>query len=190
MKKEQFGLIGRTKITAITKDAPEGKLIGYYEKDLLEDGSALNAIFPGNSSETTSPTGLKSYLAQVMSSAAPITDRALNNLFDAHTNGGGENGADGIVVMPELGNYDGASGTVWTMVTEPMATTSPFARKWKGTATVVTAPKQWSAAAIGWNWTGSGLPDKFTTTYATQSFTTVTLGIGESLVIEWEISIA
>ena len=184
MTTEKFGLVGRTKIYKGTQENPEQELIGSYEKDLLEDGSFFNAIFPG--SGTTTPTGLKAYLAESMSSTI---DRALNNLFDAHTAGGTEDGADGIVVMDELGNYGGAAGTAWTMVTETMATTTPFARKWKGVATVVTAPKQWSAAAIGWDWSGSGLPDEFTVTYATQSFTTVTLGVGEVLTIEWEISL-
>jgi hypothetical protein len=184
-QKENFGLVGRTWIKKVTDQNPEGELVDYVEKNLLADGSALNAIFPGMG--TTSPTGLKAYLAESMSS---VIDRALNNLFTAHTNGPGENGKDGIVVMDELGQYNNASGTVWTMVTTTMITTTPFARKWKGTATVSGSPKQWSAAALGWNWTGNGAPDVFTTTYATQSFTTVTLGVGESLVIEWEIAIA
>jgi hypothetical protein len=184
-QKENFGLVGRTWIKKVTQANPEGELVDYIEKDLLEDGSAFNAIFSGVG--TTSPTGLKAYLAESMSS---VIDRALNNLFTAHTSGAGENNKDGIVVMGDLGDYNNATAPVWTMITTVMATTTPFARKWKGTATVAGSPVQWSAAAIGWTWTGNAAPNNFTTTYATQSFTTVTLGVGESLVIEWEIAIA
>jgi hypothetical protein len=187
MTTEKFGLVGRTKIYKGTQENPEAELIGSFEKDLLADGSFNNAIFPGESSETTSPTGLKSYLAQVMSSASPITDRALNNLFTSHEVNDSQDTKDGIVVMESLGNYGITGSSIWTMITTPLNTTTPFARKWKGVATVVGSPKQWSAAAIGWNW--SATPDKFSTTYATQSFTTVILGIGEVLTIEWEIAL-
>ena len=87
-QKENFGVIGRTWVKKVTPKNPEGELVDYIEKDLLEDGSAFNAIFPGTG--TTSPTGLKAYLAESMSTAV---DRALNNLFDAHTNGAGDGGS-------------------------------------------------------------------------------------------------
>jgi hypothetical protein len=183
-QKENFGLVGRTWIKKVTEQNPEGVLVDYIEKNILSDGSAPNTIFPGVSTETTSPTGLKSFLAQCM---AATTDRALNNLFTAAVINDSEDTKDGIAVLADLASYNSAPGLAFTMITTTMNTTSSFARKWKGNITISGSPQSFSAAAIGWNW--SGAPNSFATTYATQSFTTVTLGVGESLVIEWEIAI-
>jgi hypothetical protein len=163
-----------------------------------------NAIVPGGASDTTSPTGLKAYLAESMSSAI---DRAINSFFNTSDTGTpptnsnydiSENGAvdaafhtkDGIIICA----IDAPVTDAFAMATTSATKTQSFGRKWKGTFTA-TGARQFSKAALGHSLktdtTGlSGLEDLFVTAYAQQTFTTVTLATGDTLTIEWEVYIA
>ncbi len=172
-----------------------------------------NAIVNGGTSLTTTPDGLKAYLAQCLyggasivnppSSPVAIQDRAINTFFETSNDGGvnyqidndstinaGFVSKDGIII----GAVDGPSSDVFVMVTTAITKTQSYGRKWKGTFTA-TGARQFSAAALGHGLVTDGtvpsnLSDFFGTPYAQQSFTTITLASSDTLTIEWEVYIA
>jgi hypothetical protein len=154
-------------------------------KALDADGFTPNAIVGG--SGTTSPTGLKAYFAESMSSAV---DRALNDLFDddeIEPTGSGttQTDKDGIIVAGALGVFGGAQGA-FTTVTTSIAAANTYGRKWRGVISPGTA-RQFGAAKLGYSLTNAG---DFVTSYATQQFPTQTLAANDTLTIEWEVFIA
>jgi hypothetical protein len=167
--KEGFTLRGHTRI--------------FKNDELVFDKD--NAIISG--SGTTSPTGLKAYLAQSLNA---VVDCAINDLM-----GTGDSDVvssatmrtkDGILVMSESNDYGNNTAPVRSMVTTTMTATQAFGRKWKGVLTAAGA-REFSYAVLGFNAVSTG---NFTTGFAEQPFTTITLATNDTLTIEWEVYIA
>lgn len=168
--KEYFQLRGHTRIWK------NDELV--FDKD--------NAIIAG--SGTTSPTGLKAYLAQ---SLGANIDRGLDDLMGTGESDLVSSAAmetkDGILVMANSGDYGNATNPVHSMVTTSITATNTFGRKWRGVLTA-TAAREFGYAVLGHN--ARSPEGDFTTGFANQTFTTITLANGDSLTIEWEIYIA
>jgi hypothetical protein len=156
-----------------------------------------NAIISGGTAITATPTGLKDYLAQclyggtvVNTPAAPV-DRAINDLMGTGdsdlTSSTAMETKDGILVMAESGDYGNATAAVRSMVTTNIAKTQPYGRKWRGVLTAAGA-REFGHAVLGHN--ARSPEGDFTTGFAEQSFTTITLATADTLTIEWEVYIA
>jgi hypothetical protein len=168
-------------------------------KEVYADGASPNAIVGG--SGTTSPTGLKAYFAESMSTAV---DRALNNLFDTSNVSAAnynlvEESTVNVAVAAKDGIVIGASnstgdGPAYAAVTTVLTAANTYGRKWRGVFTA-TGAVQVAFAVIGWNLKGNttgitNTVELLTTPYATQQFQTQTLATNDTLTIEWEIFIA
>jgi len=169
--KETFQLRGHTRI--------------WKNDELIFDKH--NAIIPGTG--TTSPTGLKAYLAQAL--GAPV-DRAINDLMgtgdsDLTSSGNPMATKDGILVMGNSGDYGNATTPVRSMLTTSITPTQTFGRKWRGVLTAA-GPREFGYAVLGHS--ARSPEGDFTTAFANQSFTTITLATSDTLTIEWEVYIA
>ena len=187
---ENFGITKNGNLVHQDVFLEPGKVYG-HTKIMINDDVILdktNAIVGG--SGTSSPTGLKAYFAESMST--PV-DRALNDLFgtgDVNIVGvasGTPLTEDGIAVAADLGDFGNNTAPVRTMETTVLTPASnTYGRKWRGVLTAGQA-RQFGAAKIGHSAVNTG---DFTTGYATQQFQTQTLASGDTLTIEWEIFIA
>lgn len=168
--KEGFTLRGHTRIWK------NDELV--FDKD--------NAIIAGTG--TTSPTGLKAYLAQALGATV---DRALNDLMGTGDSNLVSSTAmetkDGILVMAESGDYGNSTAPVYSMVTTSITATQTFGRKWRGVLTAAGA-REFGHAVLGW--AAQSPEGSFQTGFAEQSFTTITLATSDTLTIEWEVYIA
>jgi hypothetical protein len=190
-----FGFHGHTKIS-VTRATGESEVIK-DDHNLIIGGAAQNGTL-------ATPTGLKSYFAHSMSSDATLGALIAADLFEADSADQGEwspgsnistwrtaEGTDGIILSASGSLTEG----IFAMLTTEMTAANTYGRKWKGTFTA-DVPGQFSAAAIGSGilaTLGAGATittDVFAVPYATQSFTTQVLGVGDTLTIEWEIYIA
>jgi hypothetical protein len=196
---ENFAVsVNNTRVLGDTNFAEPGVLYGhtkiYRNDELVVD--KRNAIFGG--SGTTSPTGLKAYLAQVLSANV---DRALANakLFTTGdvnilTGANPQLTNHGIMVMADANDYGNNTAPVLTMLTYGPSSSAPnaqvaantYGRKFKGVLTA-TAPRQIGYAVLGHD---AKVIGDFGTLFATQSFQTITLAVGDTLTIEWEVYIA
>ena len=149
-----------------------------FEKD--------NAIIAGTG--TTSPTGLKAYLAQALNATI---DKSINDLM-----GTGDSDLvsattvetkDGILVMAEFNDYGNATTPVYSMVTTAITATQTFGRKWRGVLTAAGA-REFGYAVLGHN--ARSPEGDFETGFAEQTFTTITLATSDVLTIEWEVYLA
>ena len=168
--KEGFTLRGHTRIWK------NDELV--FDKD--------NAIIAGTG--TSSPTGLKAYLAQALGATV---DAAINDLMGTGdsdlTASTAMETKDGILVMAESGDYGNATAPVRSMVTTSITATQTFGRKWRGVLTAAAA-REFGYAVLGFN--ARSPEGDFTTGFAEQTFTTVTLATSDTLTIEWEVYIA
>jgi hypothetical protein len=145
-----------------------------------------NAIIAGTG--TTSPTGLKAYLAQALGATV---DRAINDLMatgDSNlVSATAMETKDGILVMAEAADYGNATAPVYSMVTTSITATNTFGRKWRGVLTAAAA-REFGYAVLGHS--AQSPEGNFVTGFAEQTFSTITLATSDSLTIEWEIYIA
>jgi hypothetical protein len=194
--KETFELRGHTKI--------------WKNDELVFDKH--NAIVSGDGGVGT-PNGLKEYLADVMNASL---NRAIDDRFAASNDGGvnynvleknppaaGFSTKDGIIISTfDTVNASYGTNTAFAMITTELTATQTFGKKWRGVFTATGAVSA-SNAVIGHslkadtrfatldNIQGNVLLEYlFTTAYAKQSFTGITLASSDTLTIEWEIYIA
>lgn len=142
---------------------------------------------------------LRQYLKERMDSnkATEAIDEDLFTTGDLE--GNTLNGKSGIVVT--AGNVGLVASTAFqpeevrSMVTTDISNeaTNTNGRKWRGFLTAG-GPRTFSNAALvlKWDWYSNEpfVPAADTITYATQSFSRVTLAQGDTLTIEWEVFVA
>jgi hypothetical protein len=160
-------------------------------------------------SGTTTPTGLKAYLAQSLNANI---DRGLNDLFTVSdissanyniynqaTVNASFAAKDGILIAAGESSSSFAQG-IYAMITTSQTAANTYGRKWRGTFTATGARSIRTAAlgnAVKGNTTGDVLASEswdgddgyFATTFAKQTFQTITLSSGDVLTIDWEIYI-
>jgi hypothetical protein len=145
-----------------------------------------------------------------------VMDRAIDDRFAASNDGGVNynvleknppaaafSAKDGIIISTfDTANAGYGTNTAYAMITTELTPTQTFGKKWRGSFTATGAVTA-ANAVIGHslkadtrfatlaNMGGNVLLEYlFTTAYAKQAFTGITLATSDSLTIEWEIYIA
>lgn len=159
---------------------------------------------------TTTPTGLKAYLAQSLNATVDNAIKATFAVTDVSSenyniyNQGTVNAAfaakDGILISAGESSSSFFQG-IYAMKTDLVTAANTYGRKWRGTFTA-TGARSIRTAALGNGVKGNtslnpikaneewdGPNGYFVTTFAKQTFQNISLASGDVLTIDWEIYI-